>query len=172
MQKKIGANNIRICLGVITEAHGVHGLVKVKPFTEIPEDIAAYGPVENDTGNRQFVMRVIAARKGKVIVKVKGIISRDAAQDLKGLLLYVKRNALPKSNQVIVYHADLIGLSIVDINGKLLGKVSALYNFGAGDIIEFCESNGPLQMLPFTKQFFPTINLIDHYMVLEQQKTI
>ncbi|AHC73466.1 16S rRNA processing protein RimM [Candidatus Endolissoclinum faulkneri L5] len=170
IHKKIGSTNIRICLGAITEAHGVRGLVKVKPFTEVPRDIAAYGPVQDKTGNRYYVMRVLAESKGKLIVAIKGISNRNAAQTLKGMLFYVKRCALPKLNQATVYHADLIGLDVIDIRGELLGKVSALYNFGAGEIIEFYANDGQAQMLPFTKQFFPKINLIDHWIVLKLKR--
>lgn len=157
----------RVCLGAITGPHGVRGLVKVKPFTEVPEDVAAYGPVEDETGNRRFTLRVTGAAKGQVIVAVDGVGDRNAAEALKGERLYVDRSALPDPDDGSFYHADLIGMDLVGMDGTPLGTVTALYDFGAGDVLEFRGADGKARMLPFTEQVVPTVDLEARRMVVD-----
>jgi 16S rRNA processing protein RimM len=157
----------RVCVGAITGPHGVRGLVKVKPFTEVPEDVAAYGPVEDETGNRRFTLRVTGAAKGQVIVAVDGVGDRDAAEALKGERLYVERTALPDPDDGSFYHADLIGMDVVATDGSPLGTVTALYDFGAGDVLEFRGADGKARMLPFTEQVVPTVDLEVRRMVVD-----
>lgn len=157
----------RVCVGAITGPHGVRGLVKVKPFTEVPEDVAAYGPVEDETGNRRFTLRVTGAAKGQVIVAVDGVGDRDAAEALKGERLYVERTALPDPDDGSFYHADLIGMDVVATDGSPLGTVTALYDFGAGDVLEFRGADGKARMLPFTEQVVPTVDLEVRRMVID-----
>lgn len=156
----------RVCLGAITGPHGVRGLVKVKPFTEVPEDIAAYGPVEDEAGTRRFTLRVTGAAKGQVIVAVDGVGDRNAAEALKGQRLYVARTALPEPEDGSFYHADLIGLSVAGPDGAELGSVTALYDFGAGDVLEFRGADGKARMLPFTEAVVPTVDLAGRRMVV------
>ncbi|MDF1794216.1 MAG: ribosome maturation factor RimM [Thalassobaculaceae bacterium] len=165
----------RVCLGAITGPHGIRGLVKVKPlrrfsnspFTEAPADSAAYGPVEDETGNRRFTLRVTGEAKGQVIVAVDGVGDRNAAEALKGERLYVERTALPEPDDGSYYHADLIGLEVVALDGTLLGTVSALYDFGAGDVLEFRGADGKARMLPFTEAVVPTVDLDARRMVVD-----
>ncbi|WPZ35701.1 ribosome maturation factor RimM [Thalassobaculum sp. OXR-137] len=157
----------RVCLGAITGPHGVRGLVKVKPFTEVPADIAAYGPVEDETGTRRFTLQVTGEAKGQVIVALEGVGDRNAAEALKGQRLYVAREALPEPDDGSFYHADLIGMEVVGLDGTLLGRVSALYDFGAGDVLEFRGEDGKARMLPFTEQVVPTVDLTARRMVVD-----
>ncbi|MEQ8584393.1 MAG: ribosome maturation factor RimM [Thalassobaculaceae bacterium] len=157
----------RVCLGAITGPHGVRGLVKVKPFTEVPEDIAAYGPVENEAGTRRFTLRITGTAKGQVIVAVDGVGDRNAAEALKGQRLYVDRTALPEPDDGSFYHADLIGMAVVGPDGADLGTVTALYDFGAGDLLEFRGADGKARMLPFTEAVVPTVDLDARRMVVD-----
>jgi len=157
----------RVCLGAITGPHGVRGLVKVKPFTEVPEDIAAYGPVEDEAGTRRLTLRVTGSAKGQVIVAVDGVGDRNAAEALKGQRLYVERAALPEPDDGSFYHADLIGMSVVGPDGAELGTVTALYDFGAGDLLEFRGADGKARMLPFTEAVVPTVDLEARRMVVD-----
>lgn len=157
----------RVCLGAITGPHGVRGLVKVKPFTEVPEDVAAYGPVENEAGTRRFSLRITGTAKGQVIVAVDGVGDRNAAEALKGQRLYVDRTALPEPDDGSFYHADLIGMAVVGLDGADLGTVTALYDFGAGDLLEFRGADGKARMLPFTEAVVPTVDLAARRMVVD-----
>lgn len=148
----------RICLGVVTGPHGVRGLLRVKTFTAEPEGIAAYGPLEDEAGTRCFDIELVGAAKGAVLVRVAGIADRDAAERLKGLRLYVPRAALPPPGDEEYYHADLIGLAASLTDGSLLGRVTAVHDFGAGDSLEIVRPDGRVVMVPFTRAIVPLVD--------------
>ncbi len=153
----------RVCLGVMVGAHGVRGLVKVKSFTEAPEDVAAYGPVSDKSGKRRWTLQVTGPAPGKrdvVLAKVEGVSDRDAAQALHGTELYVARSALPAlAEEETFYHADLIGLRVEDPEGRELGKVVAVENYGAGDFLEVERPDGKLLLLAFTRAVVPEVDI-------------
>jgi 16S rRNA processing protein RimM len=132
--------------------------MKVRTFTQSPQDIAAYGPLTDKLGERVFVLTSCKAEKGKAEsarVTLKGVDDRDAAVALRGVELYVSREQLPKLVQEDdFYYADLIGLKVVSAEGERLGDVTAVHNFGAGDLLEI---NG--SFYPFTKQVVPQVDM-------------
>jgi len=152
-----------VCLGVMVGAHGVRGLVKVKSFTEAPEDVAAYGPVSDKSGKRRWTLQVTGPAPGKrdvMLAKVEGVGDRDAAQALHGTELYVARAALPAlAEEETFYHADLIGLRVEDPDGRELGKVAAVENYGAGDFLELERPDGKLLLLAFTRAVVPEVDI-------------
>src|SRR5207245_571533 len=119
----------RVCVGVITGAQGVRGAVRVKSFTAEPEAVASYGPLEDESGDRHFALRLIGSAKGVLIGKLTGIEDRDRAEALRGLRLYLPRAALPQPDQDEYYHADLIGLEAALPDGTPLGRVRAVHDF-------------------------------------------
>ena len=151
---------------MIVGVHGVRGAVRIKPFTAEPGDVAAYGPVSDEQGGRQFALRVTAVRKGVVIANIDGIDDRNAAEALKGVRLYVPRALLPVPDEEY-YHADLIGLRVEREDGALLGEVRALHDFGAGDLIEVIPVGGgnPL-VLPFTREAVPVVDIASGRLVV------
>lgn len=149
-----------VCLGVVAGAHGVRGAVRVKPFTAEPESVGAYGTVSDESGHRRFSLTVIGVGKGMVTAKLSGIDDRDAAEALRGLRLYVPRAVLPEPEEDEFYHADLIGLSAELEDGSLFGSVRALYDFGAGEVIEISPAaGGQPVVLPFTREAVPVIDI-------------
>ena len=151
----------RVCLGVIAGAHGVRGLVRIKSFTEVPLDITAYGPLGDEAGTRHFEVTAKSEAKGMVLAAVAGVTDRDAAEALKGTRLYVERAALPApEDEEEFYHADLIGLVAEDRAGQRIGRVIAVQNFGAGDLLEIECPDGTELLLPFTKAVVPEIDLV------------
>ena len=153
-------------LGVIVGAQGVRGAVRVKSFTGTPEDVGAYGPVDDEAGTRRFELRVVGASRGAVIAKLKGVEDRNAAEALKGTRLYVARAALPTPEEDEFYHADLVGLAAVTPDGASLGTVTAVHNFGAGDVIEIKPESGETLLVPFTDTTVPEIDLAAGRMVV------
>ena len=149
----------RICLAAIAGVHGVRGLVRLKTFTERPEDVVAYGELSDERGERQFRLTLKGANKGLLLAAIEGVTDRSAAEALKGLRLYVAREALPPNEDPEeFYHADLIGLAVVDRSGKTLGTVRAVEDFGAGSVLEI-EQDGGSFMLPFTLAAVPEVDL-------------
>lgn len=150
----------RICLGVVIGAQGVRGEVRIKTFTDDPEAIGAYGPVTDESGRRQF--RIAGLRPGKagvVVAAIEGITDRNAAEALKGTRLYVARAALPELEADAFYHADLVGLDAWTEDGVLWGRVAAVHNFGAGDILEIAKAGGPTELVPFTREVVPEVDI-------------
>ena len=150
-----------ILMGAIAGVHGVRGEVKVKSFTADPLAIAAYGPLFDEQG-RQFDLKLSskAAKDTIVIAKIDGVVDRDAAEALKGKRLYAPRQSLPAiEDHDEFYASDLIGLSVEDRNGKTLGKVVALQDFGAGDIIAVSGGMEGDFELPFANRFVPVVDL-------------
>jgi 16S rRNA processing protein RimM len=148
-----------VLLGVIIGAQGLKGEVKVKTFTETPQKLGAYGPLHTRDG-RRFALKTVREGKGCCIVALDGVASRDAAESLKGVELYVPRNALPPIGTHEFYHADLLGLHAEDTEGRGIGKVIAIHNFGAGNVIEIERGDGQgTVLMPFTREVVPTIDV-------------
>ena len=154
------ARGARVCLGAIAGAHGVRGLVKIKSFTEDAADLTAYGPLGDETGGRRFEIAVTGQAKGLLVARIGGVADRDAAQALRGVRLYVDRAALPEPDEVeAFYHADLIGLAAEDPQGRPLGTVAAVENYGAGDYLEIERPEGEALLIPFTQAAVPLVDL-------------
>ena len=154
-----GAPEQRICVARLGAAHGVRGEVKLWSFTADPAAVAGYGPFETADGR---VVEIEALRPAKefFVARLKGVADRDAAERLRNAELFVPRDRLPAPESEEFYHADLIGLAVVDASGAALGSVVALHNFGAGDIIEVrrAESRDTV-LLPFTQAAVPQIDV-------------
>lgn len=155
----MSAPDKRVCVGVITGAQGVRGAVRLKSFTAEPEDVARYGPLEDERGERRFALRVVGSAKGVLIAAIAGLDDRDRAEALRGLRLYLPRAALPPAGEEEYYHADLIGLDAVLPDGTSLGSVRAVHDFGAGDTLEIERTSGPPAMVPFTRAVVPVVDL-------------
>lgn len=148
-----------VCLGVIVAPHGVRGAVKIKTFTERPENIAAYGPLSDEKGRRQFTLRHFRVQGEVIVALLEGIADRDAAEGLKGLRLYVPRAALPAPEEDEFYLADLVGLPAETAGGQRVGTVLAVHDFGAGDVLELRQPIGGTIFLQFTRDVVPVVDL-------------
>ena len=149
----------QICVARIGAAHGVRGAVKLWTFTEDPLAVKHYGPLTTKDGARQFEVATAREAKGHLVATLKGIATREEAERLNGIELYIAREKLPATDKDEYYHADLIGLTAVNGANEPIGRVTAIHNFGAGDIIEIAPPHGPTMLLPFTNAVVPTVDL-------------
>jgi 16S rRNA processing protein RimM len=161
-----------ICVARIGAAHGVRGAVKLWTFTEDPMAVQAYGPLTTRDGKRQFEVATAREANGHLVATLKGIATREEAERLNGIELYVARDQLPAPDEGEYYHADLIGLAAFTAAGEPLGRVIAIHNFGAGDIIEIEPSYGPTRLLPFTNAVVPTVDVAGGRVVIELPREI
>lgn len=160
-----------ILLAAIVGAHGLKGEVRVKSFSRNPETLGSYGPLHDEAGHSFTLKSQRAGSKGEWIARFAEISDRNAAEAAKGVKLYVPRGALPETSGEEYYHADLIGLSAVDTNGVIVGKVVAVHNFGAGDILEI-SGEGHEMLISFTRDTVPKIDLAQGRLtVIEPQVT-
>lgn len=148
----------RICVGAIAGAFGVRGEVRLKSFCAQAEDIATYGPLATEDGTRSFAVRLTRPVNGGLGARLSGVETKEQADALKGTTLWADRAALPSLPDDEFYHADLIGLEAVDTGGASLGRVRAVHDHGAGDILEIHGPAGVL-LVPFTRAAVPTVDL-------------
>lgn len=162
----------KVCLGAIVGVHGIRGEVKVKSFSSDEKNLTRYGLLSNDKGDKRFELKIVGHSKELLRCKIKGVDDRTTAETLIGTGLYIDRALLPELKDEEFYHTDLIGLEVKNSSSEVLGQVNALYNFGAGDILEIKMNNGSLEMVPFTKSFVPVINIKDGYIIVEMMHFI
>ena len=148
-----------ICVAKIGAAHGVRGEVRLWTFTEDPLAVLHYGPLTTKDGSRSFEVAKAREAKDHLVATIKGVTDRNAAERLNGLELYVPRDRLPETDDDEYYHADLIGLAAETTAGAPLGRVLAIHNFGAGDIIEIAPPKGTTRLLPFTNAVVPEVDV-------------
>ncbi len=149
----------RICLGAIAGAFGVKGEVRLKSFCAEPAAIADYGPLATEDG-RSFTITITRPLKGAFAARLSGVTDRDAAEALRGTRLYADRARLPPTGEDEFYHADLIGLAVLDTGGAPLGTVKAVHDHGAGDLLEVERRGRESVLLPFTRATVPTVDLV------------
>ena len=158
----------RIFLGQIGAAHGIKGQVRIATHTQHPEAIGSYGPLDTDRPGLTVTLTKVRLQKNVVIAHIKGISDRTAAEQLNGVSLYIDREKLPETeDEDDFYHADLIGLDARLDNGVTIGKVAAVPNFGAGDLIEIRdEQSGDTYLYPFTKAVVPVVDLAGGFLTI------
>lgn len=155
-----------VCLGALAGAWGVQGAVRLKSFCAAPEAIGDYAPLVTADG-RSFGVRLLRPLAGAFAARLTGIATREAAEALKGLRLYAPRSALPALEEDEFYHADLIGMEAVDAGGAPFGRVRAVHDHGAGDLLEIARPGRAEIVLPFTREVVPTIDLAARRMVVD-----
>jgi 16S rRNA processing protein RimM len=144
-------------MAVIGAAHGIRGELRVRTFTADPLALADYGPLHAKDG-RVFEIVDIRPQGTVVVVRFKGVNDRNAAEALNGTELFVDRSALPAElADDEFYHADLVGLAVKDEAGEMLGTVTAVQNFGGGDILEIASGGRQNVLIPFTSAAVPQI---------------
>ncbi len=157
----------RVCVARIGAAHGLRGEVRLWTFTEDPMSVTQYGPLSTKDGARQLEVTHARAAKDHLVATLTDVTTREEAERLNGVELYVARDKLPDTDEGEFYHADLIGLAAFDAAGATIGTVAAIHNFGAGDIIEIALAHGPTLMLPFTDAVVPTVDIAGGRVVIE-----
>jgi 16S rRNA processing protein RimM len=160
------AQRDRVCVGLIAGAHGVRGLVKLKSFTADPAAIVSYGPLTDEAGARSFRIELAGSVKDHLLARIEGVGDRDRAEALRGTRLHVERERLPEpEDEDEFYHADLIGLEAVLPDGTPFGTVVAVYDFGAGDMLELRQgaasgkAAGGTVTVPFTRAAVPVVDV-------------
>jgi 16S rRNA processing protein RimM len=149
----------RVLLGAVIGAHGIKGEVRVKTFTADPDALGAYGPLTTDDGRRLQVGALRVGKPGEAVVRFEGVADRNGAEALKGRQLFVPREALPAPEEGEFYHADLIGLAVEDSSNTALGRVRAMHNFGAGDVMEIETPSGEIEFIPFNASVVVKVEL-------------
>ena len=149
-----------LLMAEIAGAHGVKGAVKLKTFGDAPEALAKYPPLSDAKGEKLFRLRRVTEHSGIWLAEIEGVDDRTAAEKLRGTKLYLSRSVLPAiKKKNTYYHADLIGLAARYPDGREMGRVAAVANFGAGDLLEIKPPKGNSFYVPFTNAVVPDVDL-------------
>ena len=149
-----------ICVGAIGGAYGVRGEVRVKSFCAVAEDIETYTPLTTEDGTRAFTLALIRPIKNGFVARIAEVATKEQADALKGTQLFARRDQLPNLPDDEFYHTDLIGLEVIDTGGTPLGRVKAVQNHGASDLLEIHAPGATATvLLPFTQAAVPTVDL-------------
>ncbi len=169
-----------ICVAVISGAFGIKGEVKLKPFTDEPQNCLNYGPLTDENG--VIILTPISARPVKKAMAVicEQVSTREQAQALSGTKLYVKRSALPPPDEDDFYYSDLIGLQVKTTSGKNIGTIVAMHEFGANDMMEIKPSKKAAEQSgssatwyhPFTKLAVPIVDIAKGRVIIAQQDVV
>ena len=156
-------------MGVFGAPQGVRGDIRIKSLTGHPSAIGAYGPLTDKGGKRAFAFESLRPLKDDMLVaRVAGVSTREAAESLKNIELFARREQLPPPSEDEFYYDDLVGLEAVDAAGSPLGRVVSLMNYGAGDVLEIAPAQGgETLLLPFTKRVAPRIDFDAGRIVIE-----
>lgn len=154
------ADDNMICVGSLSGSYGVRGEVRLKSYCAEPSDIADYNPLRDAQGKQLFSVTLVRPLKGGYAARVSGVTTKEEADALRGTDLFAHRDQLPSLPDDEFYHADLIGLDVLDAGGAALGKVKSVQNHGAGDLLEvFGPGLKNTVLLPFTREAVPTVDL-------------
>lgn len=154
-------------LGQIGAPHGITGEVRIKSFTDNPLALSNYGPLYDDKG-RQFDIEKLRPAKNVIIARLKQVKTREDAEALNGVKLFIERDQLPADlDDDEFYQADLIGLHAHDDKGNQCGTVVAFYNFGAGDLLEIRKKNGKQSLIPFSLAAVPEVDIEKGIMIID-----
>lgn len=162
------SNSKRLLMGIIGAAHGIKGELRITPYTQDPDSIAAYGPLETDRPGLTINIASLRVQKNGIIARLKGVNDRNGAEALNGVSLFVDRSRLPETTDADdFYHADLLGLEARLDDGTVIGTVTAIPNYGAGDLIEIRNGqSGDSYLYPFTKAIVPNIHIEQGFVVI------
>jgi 16S rRNA processing protein RimM len=148
-----------VLVGVFGAPHGVRGEIRLKSYMQDPLGVADYGPLSDSAGRAYDILAARLLKDDLLVVRVKGVADRDAAQKLTNEKLFLARAKLPAPEEDEFYCRDLIGLRAETPDGVLVGTIVAVPNFGAGDILEIAPPAGETLLIPFTRAFVPEVDL-------------
>ncbi len=149
----------KIKIAKIATAHGIKGMVKLDFYGD---DISIFEKSEYffDSKGNKFSFKIKNPVKNQWVAEVNNIRDRNDAEKLRGTDIYINKSNLPEiKDEDEFYYEDLIGMNVLDKDGNISGKITAIQNFGAGDLLEIKPVSGSSYYLPFTKEYVPEVNL-------------
>jgi 16S rRNA processing protein RimM len=164
----MASDSRRLLMGRIGAAHGIKGEVRIQSFAEEPLGLKDYGELSTNRPGLTVTIESARATTNVLVARLKGIHSRTEAEKLNGVELYVERDRLPDiEDEDDFYLVDLIGLEARATDGQVLGKVMAVPNFGAGDILEIGGGpGGETRFVPFSRAAVPEVHITSGYLVV------
>jgi len=149
-----------VLVGRVAGAFGVRGELRITTYTQDPLAMFRYRDLKREDGSAALTLQAARVAKGGIIARAKEVADKDQADRLRGLRLFIDRDALPAPDEDEFYLADLIGLEARAEDGAPLGRIKAVHNFGAGDLLELDPGDGrPTRLIPFTRDAVPEVHI-------------
>ncbi len=162
-----------ILVAQVSGAFGVKGEMRVTAHTDDPLSLLAYSPLKGADGAPALTLTTGRAVKGALIGRAREVATREQAESLRGLRLYVDRADLPAPDEDEFYLTDLVGLAARSPDGETLGRVRSVHNFGAGDLLEVAPADGAASWwAPFTRTVVPDVRIADGFVVIDRPAEI
>jgi len=157
-----------LLIGRVAGAFGVRGELRITSFAADPLSLLSYGALKREDGTHALTLAAGRAAKGGLVARAREIETRDEAEALRGLRLYIAREDLAEPDEDEFYLADLIGLEARDLAGAVVGTVKTVENFGAGDLVEITPAaGGPSFWLPFTREAVPEVKIAEGWIAID-----
>ena len=153
-------------IGAFVGVHGIKGEVKLKSFTEIPENIFSFKEIFIESSDDPIKLKFVRKFKQIFVCKIENVETRNDAENFTGLKLFISRESLPKLTNKEFYHFDLLNFEVYNLNKELFGKVISFEDFGAGLLAEVKKNNKTFY-LPMGKNFLNKINYKDKQIILD-----
>lgn len=154
-----------ILVGQVAGGFGVRGEVRVTAWTADPLALTAYGPLLRADGSVGLTLTTARPDKTGVVARAREIATKEQADAMRGVKLYVPRDRFPEPEEDEFYLTDLIGLEARDAEDAVIGRVKSVPNFGAGDMLEIAPaSGGQTWYLPFTREAAPEVRIQDGWL--------
>lgn len=150
----------------ITAVHGIKGEVKARFFVENPDYFVGSSVFYNAAGSKEFKLNITGVTKNSVIIRIEGVVDRNSAELLKGTELFVKNSDFPELEEGEFYYNRLIGLKVMTEIGNNTGRVVAVHDFGAGDILEIEFDSGETEMIPLLGDWVKEVNTRQGFIII------
>lgn len=162
----MATDNKLILVGQVAGGFGVRGEVRVTAYTADPMALLSYGVLLRADGSPGLTLTSARPEKAAVVGRAKEIATKEQADALRGLKLFIHRDRLPEPDEDEFYLTDLVGLEVRDPSGAVLGVVKSVQNFGADDMLEIAPAaGGPTWYLPFTRDAVPDLHIADGWLL-------
>ena len=163
--KQILSNKNLLEIGLLVGVHGIKGEVKLKSYTEIPENLFSYKDFYTENSNKPINLKFVRKVKQNLICKIENISTRTDAEKLRGLKLFINRDKLSKLADDEFYQVDLIGFQVYNLNRESFGSVISFNDFGGGLLVEV-KNNNKMFYLPMGSNFLKNINYVKKEVIL------
>ena len=152
-------------IGLFVGVHGIKGEVKLKSYTEIPENIFSYKELYVENSNKQINLIFVKKIKNNFVCKMENVISRNEAEKYKGLKLFINRDKLSKLSDNEFYQVDLLGFQVYNLKRENFGSIISFNDFGGGLLVEV-NKNDKMFYLPMNLNFLKDINYVKKEVIL------
>jgi 16S rRNA processing protein RimM len=162
-----------VCVGKIVGLKGIKGLLKVKSYTEDPQNIAQFGALLTDSGLAITNLHVHEVHPTHLVVSCRQITDRTQAESMKGQNLSIHRHDLPEIPEDEYYYVDLVGLDVLDHEGEKIGTIKQVANFGGGDFLEIDLGAGQkVATILFSREDVPVVSIKDRHVIVQRESLL